>query len=322
MTERLANSASSVLTAAITSTATTLTVASASSFPSSGNFRIVCDTEIMIVTGVSSNTFTITRGSESTTAAAHAFNAQVAQILTSGGISQYISDRSLTGTLVNLPSAGTSGRLYYPTNAHFNYYDNGTSWFPYGPTWPLTPPVDSNFSWVNQGSSTISTTNGTIVLDSPSNGATDSMRARVATLPGVSYTIVMGFYFFGRADSGATAPAFLLLREASTGKMTSISIGAVGGPGQIRTWNNADVNTFTGRSTFSIAFQSPIWLKLQDNGTNIIYSAGCSPYDFIQLDSQTRTTPFSTSATQYGFALDPFGFEAKMSVFHLTATSP
>jgi hypothetical protein len=63
MAELFANNAATTLSAAITTAvATTLTVTSATAFPSTGNFRVRVDSEIMLVTGVSGTTFTITQG--------------------------------------------------------------------------------------------------------------------------------------------------------------------------------------------------------------------------------------------------------------------
>lgn len=92
MAEQFTNQASSTLNGAITSGATSLVVASSANFPTSGNFRILVDAEIMVVTAVSTNTFTVTRAQEGTTAAAHATGVPVTHIVTAGGLSQTVLD--------------------------------------------------------------------------------------------------------------------------------------------------------------------------------------------------------------------------------------
>jgi hypothetical protein len=87
--EQLANNASSTLGSSINSSVTSLTVASAATFPSSGEFRILIDTEIMKVTAVSSTTFTVSRGVEGTTAASHTSGAAVTGILTADAMRAY-----------------------------------------------------------------------------------------------------------------------------------------------------------------------------------------------------------------------------------------
>jgi len=84
--EQFANNPSSTLAGAIAAGATSLTVASAASFSTEGTFRILVDSEIMLVTGVAGATFTVERGAEGTSAAAHSAGATVTQVLTAGAL--------------------------------------------------------------------------------------------------------------------------------------------------------------------------------------------------------------------------------------------
>src|ERR1017187_860807 len=99
MTELFANNAASVLVGGISSSATSLTVASATAFPATGNFRILVDAgvnlEYMLVTGVAGAVFTVTRGIEGTTGVAHLTGATVVQVLTNGGLAQTIADSAV-----------------------------------------------------------------------------------------------------------------------------------------------------------------------------------------------------------------------------------
>jgi hypothetical protein len=84
--EQFVNNALTTLNGAVTSGATSLTVQSASGFPAEPQFRIVVDGELMLVTALSGATWTVTRGIENTTAAAHASGAAVVQALTAGAV--------------------------------------------------------------------------------------------------------------------------------------------------------------------------------------------------------------------------------------------
>lgn len=76
-------STNTTLGGAITSGATSLTVASATGFPSSGSYNIVIDQEELTVTaGAGTTTWTVTRGINGTTAAAHSAGAVVAAVKT------------------------------------------------------------------------------------------------------------------------------------------------------------------------------------------------------------------------------------------------
>jgi hypothetical protein len=93
--EQLVNNAASTLSAAIPdAVATSLTVANGTVFPATGNFRVIVDTEIMLCTARTGNTLTVTRGVETTSAAAHANGAAVTQVLTKGGLDQYLKENT------------------------------------------------------------------------------------------------------------------------------------------------------------------------------------------------------------------------------------
>lgn len=76
------NNPSTTLSGGVTSGDAAISVASGSLFPTQGKFTIIVDSEIMLVTGVSGTTWTVERGHDDTTAAAHNNNATVTQILT------------------------------------------------------------------------------------------------------------------------------------------------------------------------------------------------------------------------------------------------
>lgn len=82
MTHQYANNPITALSGAVTAGSTSISVASATGFPTQGKFTIIVDSEIMLVTGVAGLTWTVTRGHDGTAAAAHNNNAAVTQILT------------------------------------------------------------------------------------------------------------------------------------------------------------------------------------------------------------------------------------------------
>jgi hypothetical protein len=91
MSDKFSNNGESQLNGSINDSVTSLVVDSASTFPTTGNFRIKIDDEILLVTAVSTNTFTVTRGAESTTAASHADNAPVYGVLTAGALNTILN---------------------------------------------------------------------------------------------------------------------------------------------------------------------------------------------------------------------------------------
>lgn len=131
MTERYANNPTTTLSAACAVGDGTITVAAGGApFSQQGNFRIVCDNEIMLVTSVAGNVFTVSRGKEGTTAAAHSIGAAVGQILTAAshqaitslpcegrltltsGVPVTMADVALTATMYFTPFLGNRIALW------------------------------------------------------------------------------------------------------------------------------------------------------------------------------------------------------------------
>ncbi len=91
--EEFVNDVATTLNGAITNVATSLVVASATGFPAAvagiSQFRILVESEIMIVTATSGTTFTVTRDAEGTTAAAHATGVAVDHVLTAVALREW-----------------------------------------------------------------------------------------------------------------------------------------------------------------------------------------------------------------------------------------
>src|SRR5687768_2164275 len=120
MAEQLANFAQTTLASTMTSGATTLTGVDCSSFPATGDFRVlvqlvdaitgvVTQRELMKATSRASNVVTVTRAQESTTAVEHDAGSVVAVPLTKAAL------ETLLATKVDKTTATTAGDLYVAT---------------------------------------------------------------------------------------------------------------------------------------------------------------------------------------------------------------
>jgi hypothetical protein len=149
--ELFANGAQTTLASAITSTsATTLSVASAALFPAAGTFRLLIDSELLIVTGVSGTTFTVIRGAEGSGPATHSAGAEVTQIVT--------AQSARTGSL-------------------------STVWGGFRST-----VAAAAWTWVNQGSASLIDEGGRLTISAlPEAGA--NVHALVKAAPSVPYKI-------------------------------------------------------------------------------------------------------------------------------------
>src|SRR5580700_11813144 len=117
--EQYANNAITNLSSGVNSTVTTIVVLANTGFPTASTgltqFRIAVDTELMLVTNMSSTSWTVTRGIEGSTAAAHNAGAGVYQVLTAVGMPLLKPHYPN----LNVQLADDGGNLYYSTGTVF-----------------------------------------------------------------------------------------------------------------------------------------------------------------------------------------------------------
>jgi hypothetical protein len=105
--ERFNNFVPMTLAVAALSGDTTLSLAGAyASLQTLGNYRLLVDSEIMLVTARAGSVVTVTRAQEGTSAVGHSIGAQVIPIVTSGALAQLEADaasRTLNVQLVTAP---------------------------------------------------------------------------------------------------------------------------------------------------------------------------------------------------------------------------
>lgn len=273
-TEQFVNNYASSLTVAVTSTtATSLTVASATGAPSTGPFRILVDSEIMVVGSVSGTMFSdLTRGAEGTTAATHATGAAVTHILTAGALGAVL--RSSFGL------------------AQF------------------TPPPSTGWSWDNQGTGSVDSSFGYEYLDLPSAGATANLRARYRTAPSAPYTItacrlhdVSGA---PSADTSANNGGYGLCFRDASGKLVTFNTDSVAsGTLAVAKWNSS----LSANSTYwsqtdglqsDFIARNPTWLRLFDDGTDIGFAFSVDGNHWVTIWSGSETDFFAARPTQVG----------------------
>lgn len=188
-----------------------------------------------------------------------------------------------TSTHASPPASPSAGDLWLPTDSFYIYRYSGSLWVPWGPIFPMTPPVSGDFSWVNQGSSSVTTTNGGIYLVGPPS-ASVSMRARVKTAPATPYTITAGFM----SALGFSQRIGIGFRNAGDGKMSTLEV-LNGNTYTASNWNSE--TSFNGALVGATAAAVPtvVWLRIQDDGTNRIYSISVDGQNFVVFYTIGRT---------------------------------
>ncbi len=147
--------------------------------------------------------------------------------------------------------------------------DNGSFWdmMPYH---RFTPPVSTNFTWVNQGTSTVADTKGMMVLKPCSVASGDNLRVLVQTAPrlptssrSLCWSKTRSMPAPGRSGSSASAG-----ERARSGKLLTFGWGSNNYPLNFSyaQWTNP---TTLSASQFTV--QAPqhhlFWIRFSDDGT-------------------------------------------------------
>jgi hypothetical protein len=266
--ERFANGGLSSLDAAIDNDDLALTVKSAVGFPTGGNFRIIVDNEIMLVTDVQGKVFTVTRAQEGTSAAGHDADAAVFHILTAGALAQRDIEQIATGAVANRDAAGQAGRLYLPTEGYIAR-DNGLEWERM-PFWRFTPPASGDFTWVNQGTATVADTKGMMVLTTPSVASGENLRCLVKSAPSTPYTITVALMAHSPIyTTSSVMPQYgICLRQSSDGKLLTYGFGYNNYPFRFQYAQMTNPTTVSGGVVdTTVPRHWPLWLRVSDDGT-------------------------------------------------------
>ncbi len=325
MAEQLSNNAVSNLSADISEFDTSLTVDDASAFPVSGDFRIICGDEIMLVTGVVGNTFTVTRALENTNDVAHAGGAVVAHVLTAGGLDALIDEAVAaggggatigTGTVASLPGTPTDGDAYMPTDGIVIYRGNGSAWKAFGPLWPVEPPGASGWSWANQGAATISYTTGAAVLAAPLTAAgAHQWRYMYHTLPSAPYSIV--FAFIPHLKPGSTSLCGVLLRDNADGDNARFQAESYYPSGNLvceKWWTDDNFNTANVTTDIRGVAGTVLWVRFRDDSTTRYTDFSRDGINWWLHDSRSRTDWMAPN--EVGFGVNARDTECAITVLH------
>lgn len=325
MTEQFANAASTTLSGSILNSNTSLVVASASAFPTSGNFRILVESEIMLVTGVSGTTFTVSRGQENTTAVGHNTGVSVTHILTSGALTTLRSDAlSLgitAGTFSSRPAAGTAGRMYFPTDGGLGAVDDGSNWRPLlnGNILGTQPPAAASFTAFNQGASTLVDNNGGLLYTGVNDGATTTLRGYTQSIGSFTQLeCALGWQTTGTNSSNTFSVGGIIFRESSSSKaytgVYTINHNTLASDAELQIFSSNTTRTVDNAYSMGATGNAPIFLRIRKDATNVYLDWSSTRANWKNLDTRTIASVFTTAPDQIGIV--GFGFNV-IPVFNI-----
>ncbi len=246
------------------------------------------------------------------------------------------------GTFASRPAAGTSGRLYIASDAAVALsVDNGTAWQPLvgGSVVGVQPPLAATFTAVNQGSTTLTDSNGTLLYTGVNDTSSTTFRGYVQSWPSGTTntnTVEGSLAHIAPAASGAsnTFPSFsIVARESATGKMlmaeiiVSTDVATSGFPSPyflaLSTWTNNTTRTVINYPIVDTVTGSPAFIRLRraTSGSTFVVEVSRDRQNWVQVgNSFTTTTVFTTAPDQYG--IGGFGNQCafKGQCLHLTAS--
>lgn len=284
--ETLKNNPATTLSAAITdTTGTSVSVTDGSVFPSSGQFRIIVDSEIMLVTARATNTLTVVRGSEGSTAATHSSGAAITQILTAGAMQRYGRD--------NDPHFDSNRPPYRIINS------SGTV---------LTK---ADFTTINLSTSTITDdSSGAITIRKAGNSAVgENLTALVRSMTAPASVTLAARVCIPLSVSSGAPDLSVGFRESSTGKMLLFCILNQNGTPSARFLKYSSPTaspTADGNQNRFFAPQ-PFWIKLEDDNSNLKVSVSHDGENWSQILSESRTAYMAGGPDQFVFGANNFG---------------
>lgn len=296
MAEKFTNLASTTLATTINSSATSIVVADGSKFPSAGKFRITIEDEIIECSARSGNTITASlRGAESTTAASHTSGVDVEHSLTAGSLRDFRDEATQVGAYSGLPAASEKN-LYLPTDGTAMAKGDGSAQKYFGPVYPFTTWDQTGFSWVNQGSATLTQRGSAWVLKkNPSSG--DSLACYMKNCSnGQVLTVAVN----GCVKNSIPMAFGIATRDASGGRLTTF--GPVNDHKVLRTYWTTTTSFNSAESGNNLfPYASLIWLRMTMGSTSMTASISTNGYDFY--DHATYNFADWQTPTQWGVFL-------------------
>ncbi len=303
--EAFANAYTTTLNGAVNNSTTTVAVNDAPTgdlASTSRQWRLLVDSEIMLVTSVTGSTLTVTRGAEGTTAAAHSNAATATNLVTKAALEQMRTDICGEDVLANRPATDKAGNLYFNDDDVVVNRDTGAAWNAFGPLFKLTPPPSSgNWTSFNTPNALTDMNSGLQLLGKVD--AASNLRGYYQAAPGTPYKIdwVMlfnmpmvsyhqaGFFWSDGTkyhtinilcDTDTISTTYAPYIFLESGKWTNITTFSAD-----YTW--AHGNARLGLGPFFLA--PLLFVRCEDDGTNRKVSLSCDGQHFQQVQTIGRT---------------------------------
>lgn len=231
-----------------------------------------------------------------------------------GKVVQYVDEKgsgSGSGNIITVgtyaasrPSSPSEGDLYLPTDGRFTEVYHSSAWKFTDHGRVFVKPSSLSWSWVNQGSASISSTAGVEYLStSTSAGGAQNLNIRKKAAPSAPYTVTVQLKVSQLQEAGSQFG--VCFRESSSGKLAALLFYfASGSLPSIYAQNYTNPTTVSAAVANMTVASVPEWVRIEDNNTNRIMSYSYDGVTFTPFYTIGRTT-FLT-ADEVGFFVNPF----------------
>ena len=279
--EQLVNQATTSLSSGIDDSQTTFDIESVTNFPLVGDYRIRVEDEIMLVTARAGSTLTVTRDIEGTSAASHIAGIDVNVILTTVSMARFLNN--------HIPLAPDD--LYQ--NHSLTASDGSLL-------------VASDFTWFNQSGATLADLDqGGARLTAPPHTSGVDIRGLRLTSPGTPYSVIakLSMTFYGQDGSNDRQP-FCGVHFSEGSKI--VAINWADDSRLFVTRYTSPATFFSNTVTPHVQLSNPteLWLKLEDDGTNITFSISQTGTYWNSVYTELRGAYFDTAPDNVGFHIN------------------
>jgi hypothetical protein len=281
--EQFVNDLTTTLNGTINATVNSVVLADATALPAEGDYRLICEDEVMLVTARSTNTVTVERGVDGTTGATHNDSENISPVLTANALDQMMDD------------------VYGAVTGRYPYRlldDSGVT---------LNA---SDFTWVNQGTATVADDDwGGITMTIPQTSA-DSMRILKVSAPSEPWTVTAHGLFGPGYQTGTAANSSyfgLCARESDTGKLHLIE-ARLDDYFRVRRYTNE--TTYSSEDALTYFFGVRTWLQIENNATNLKFRCSADGINFYEMYSVAKGTWLTSNGPdEIGFLWNSSGGE-------------
>jgi hypothetical protein len=212
---------------------------------------------------------------------------------------------SITGDYTTLTAltcnAASLGLVAVPQNSDYHLLrcDGAGTWQHFVDGKKVTPPSAASWSWVDQGTATVAFTAGTMDFQLPAATSTTQLPGEGGSPAPPPPWALRALVQCGLHQTSNACG--LLLREQSTGRLVVFGLNQAGSNRNHPVVQVARYTTTTTAPTVAYegaASGSRLWLSIQDDGTNRIYSVSSDGRKWKSVFTEVRTT--FLIPTEYG----------------------